>query len=109
FWITLSSTVLFTGGAVTFGVLTNNANKDLDHQLGAFPANANNIRDARSTLKTDALLTDIFTGAAVVSGGFCLYFPLSSGGKPPPAADKAAQASLKIAPAGPGVRVTGTF
>lgn len=108
FWITLTSTALLTGGAVTFGVLTNNANKDLDSRLAAFPANADRIREARSTLKTDALLTDIFTGAAVVSGGFCLYFALSSGGKSHPAADKA-QATLKIAPAGTGVRVSGTF
>jgi hypothetical protein len=105
FWATVVSTTLLAGGAVTFGALTSNANSRLDTQLNTFPGNQQNINDARSELKRDALLTDIFTGAAVVSGGFCLYFGLTGGHAKP--ADTAA--SLRIGPAGPGVRMSGTF
>jgi hypothetical protein len=106
FWVTLTSTTLLTGGAVTFAVLTRSANQRLDHQLGAFPGNQSGIDDARSTLKRDALVTDILTGAAVVSGGLCIYFAIKgSHGK----STETAQKTLQVGAAGPGVRVLGTF
>jgi hypothetical protein len=109
FWITLTSTALLTGGAVTFGVLTNNANQNLDHELGRFPSDSGSISNARSTLKRDALLTDIFTGAAVVSGGFCLYFALTTGSRHTSEKSMAVVKTLKVGAAGPGVRFLGTF
>ncbi|HVW28666.1 MAG TPA: PEGA domain-containing protein [Polyangiaceae bacterium] len=106
FWVTLASTTLLAGGAVTFGVLTNSANSRLDHELGSFPGNPGGIDDARSTLKRDALITDILTGTAVVSGGLCVFFALhGSHGK----STQAAQTTLRVGPAGPGVRMLGTF
>lgn len=105
FWITLASTTLLAGGAVTFGVLTHSADQRLDKQLGV-AQNQSGIDDARSTLKRDALITDVLTGAAAVSGGFCIYFAIAgSHGK----STEAAQTSLRVAPSGPGVRVLGTF
>jgi hypothetical protein len=108
FWITLASTVAFTGAAVTFGVLAHDADQKLDEQLNTFPANPDSVHDARSTLKQNALLADIFTGAAVVSGGFCLYFGLShSSGHSSSGQSK--PANLRIGAAGTGVRVLGNF
>jgi hypothetical protein len=116
FWITLGTTVAFTAGAVTFGVLTHNADQKLDDELNKFPTDPNRVEDARSTLKQNALLTDIMTGAAVVSGGFCLYFAISGASHSssssarvltrPKASD---QASLRIAPTPTGVMVLGNF
>jgi hypothetical protein len=106
FWITLASTAVLTGGAVTFGVLAHSANDRLDRQLGTFPGSPGGIDDARSTVKRDALVSDILTGAAVVSGGFCIYFAVAgSHGK----SSETAQTSLRVGAAGPGVRVLGTF
>jgi hypothetical protein len=106
FWITLASTALFTGGAITFGVLAHNADQKLDDELNKFPANPNSIEDARSTLKQDALLTDIMTGAAVVSGAFCVYFAVSGSHS---SASASQSANLRIAPTANGVRVLGNF
>jgi hypothetical protein len=106
FWITLASTTLLTGGAVTFGVLTHSADQRLDSQLNTFPASQSSINDARSTLKRDALVTDVLTGAAVVSGGLCIYFAIKGAhGK----SSETAQKTLQVGAAGPGVRVLGTF
>jgi len=108
FWITLATTAVFTGGAITFGVLAHNADQKLDKELDTFPMNQSSVDDARSTLKQDALLTDIMTGAAVVSGGFCLYFALShSSGHSSSGQSK--PANLRIGAAGTGVRVLGNF
>jgi PEGA domain len=106
FWVTLASTTLLAGGAVTFGVLTNSANSRLDHELNSFPASQSGINDARSTLKRDALITDVLTGTAVVSGGFCVFFALHG---PHGKSTQAAQTTLRVGPAGPGVRMLGTF
>jgi hypothetical protein len=106
FWITLASTTLLTGGAITFGVLTHSADQRLDHQLATFPASQSSVDDARSTLKRDALVTDIRAGAAVVSGGLCVYFAIKgSHGK----SSETAHRTLQVGAAGPGVRVLGTF
>ena len=105
FWITLASTAAFTGGAITFGVLAHNADKKLDEQLNKYPIDQSGVDDARSTLKQNALLTDIFTGAAIVSGGFCVYFAIS--GAHSSSSDQ--KTSLRVAPAGTGVRVLGNF
>ncbi|HEX3594019.1 MAG TPA: PEGA domain-containing protein [Polyangiaceae bacterium] len=106
FWITLASTTLLAGGAITFGVISHSANQQLDHELGTFPTDPNRISDARSTLKRDALVTDILTGAAVVSGGLCIYFAIAGAhGKK----SDTAQTTLRVATAGPGVRLLGTF
>ncbi|HEX4339814.1 MAG TPA: PEGA domain-containing protein [Polyangiaceae bacterium] len=105
FWITLGSTAVLAGGAITFGVLANSADQKLDRQLGAFPGNPQGIADARSSLKRDALVSDILTGAAVVSGGFCVYFAVAGAHR----SSETAQRTVQVAAAGPGVRVLGTF
>jgi hypothetical protein len=104
-WIALSTTALFTGGAVTFAVLTNEASKDLDDELNRIPADQSSIDDTRSRLRRDALLTDVLTAGAVVSGGFFLYFALSGSGS----SARTEAATLRVHPYGRGLRVSGEF
>ena len=107
FWITLGTTAALAGGAVTFGVLTHSADQRLDSQLNTFPPNKGGIDDARTVLKRDALITDILTGAAVVSGGLCAYFAIA--GAHHKSKEAAAPRTLSIGAAGTGIRVRGTF
>lgn len=104
-WIALGATALFTGGAVTFAVLTNKASKDLDDELNRIPANQSSTDDARSRLRRDALLTDGLTAGAVLSGGLFLYFALSGSGS----SARTEAATLRVHPYGRGLRVSGEF
>ena len=54
-WITLATTGLFAGGAVTFAVLTKKSDDDLDRELNKIPANPDRITAARDDLKRNAL------------------------------------------------------
>ncbi len=70
-----------TGGlAITAGVfalVTRTAESDLDALRNKFPVTPKELDDQRSLVKRDALLTDIFTGAAVVSAGFAIYLSVT--------------------------------
>jgi hypothetical protein len=107
-WISLAATTLFTGGAVTFGVLTKKANDKLDDQLNTFPASVSDIDDARSSVKRDALLTDGLAAAAIVSGGFFLYFAIS-GNESSSSSTTGTAKTVKVGAMGKGVRVFGEF
>jgi len=78
FWISAVATGLFAGGAVTFGVLAEKRNQTLDDRLNQFPADKQGISDARGSLKTQAALADVFTGAALLAGVATVYFALTS-------------------------------
>jgi hypothetical protein len=104
-WITLVTTGLFAGGAVTFGLLTRKSDEDLDKELNRIPADSDRIEDSRDELKRNALLTDAFTGAAVISGGFFLYFALSGSSS----SSQSTNSGVRVVPAGTGVRVLGNF
>lgn len=82
FWVSLVVTGLATGGAVTFGVLTHSAKQDFESELDRFPGDASRIDDARSRLKTDALLTDGFAALAALGLGSTIYFAVT--GSPTP-------------------------
>ncbi len=107
-WISLAATGVLAGGAVTFGVLTSKANRDLDNELNRIPADSHLIDDRRSELKRNAALTDTFTAASVVAGCFFLYFVISGPSTAAPRRE-AARTSLRLAPAGPGLRMLGEF
>jgi tetratricopeptide (TPR) repeat protein len=76
-WVGLAATGAFAGTAVVFGLLTSNADADLDTELSRFPANPRAIDDERSRLKLYAGLTDGFAGAAVLSAVVTTYFVLT--------------------------------
>lgn len=105
FWVTLGSTVVLTGGAVSFGVLTHRADQNLTRELGKFPANQDAIDHARSDLRRDALITDLFTASAIVSGGAFLYFALSG----PGGASESHDTALRVAPTLGGATAFGRF
>jgi hypothetical protein len=107
-WVTLASTTLLAGGAVTFGVLTERSNKDLDRELDRFPGDKASIDGARSDLKRNALLTDVFSAAAVVSGGAFLYFALS-GTSSGSSESTHAKVGVGVAPTLGGVHAFGRF
>jgi hypothetical protein len=109
-WVSLAAAGAFTGGAVTFGVLTKKSDDKLDQELSR-PDNAANIESARDELKRNALITDIFTGAAIVSTGLFVYFAVSgaSSGSAVEAKAVPARPTLKIGVMGAGLRAFGEF
>ncbi|HYQ27353.1 MAG TPA: hypothetical protein VER04_09035, partial [Polyangiaceae bacterium] len=110
FWISAVATGLFTGTAVTFGVVSLNRNQKLDDELNRYPANPQAVDDARSSLKTSALLTDVFTGAAVVGAAATVYFALTSSGSSTEAPAKAARKDrLQLGANGSQLLLSGRF
>lgn len=109
-WVSLGAAGLFTGGAVTFGVLTRKSDQKLDDEL-KLADNTAGIEDARDELKRNALLTDVFAGAAVVSTGLFIYFAVSGSGGSSSAVQASAPppATIKIGAMGKGLRVFGEF
>lgn len=77
-WVSIASTAVFAGAAVTFGALTQHADSQLDHQLSRYPASPGRIDDVRSRLKLYAALTDGATAAAGISALLAIYFVASA-------------------------------
>ena len=77
FWVGVASTVALAGTATTFGFLTRKADHDLDSKFDRLPGDASAISRDRDHLKTYALLTDVFAGAAIVAAGVTVYFAAS--------------------------------
>jgi len=113
FWVSAIATGLFTGAAVTFGVVTLNKNQKLDDELNRPPSssNAQAIDDARSSLKTTALLTDVFTGAAIVGAATTVYFAVTSGssGEAPSAKAARKKDGLQVGASGSQLILSGRF
>ncbi len=106
-WITLVTTGLFTGGAVTFAVLTKKSDKDLDKELDTFPTDPARVNKARDEVKRNALITDGLTAAAVVSGGLFVYFAIATSGGSAKTDTKTAH--VRIVPAPTSLHVVGNF
>jgi PEGA domain len=87
-WISLGAAVAFGGASGVMAVVTNDAKREFASELDRFGASRGDVDSARSKLKTDALVTDVLAGAALVSAGFCVYFIASGGSSseeaPPP-------------------------
>ena len=111
FWISAVATGVFTGAAVTFGVVSLNRNQKLDDEFNKYPTDPKAIDDARSSLKTSALLTDVFTGAAVVGAVATVYFALTSSGssKEAPPAKAAHKDRLQLGASGSQLVLSGSF
>lgn len=108
-WVALAATGVFTGAAVTFGILARKSNEDLDTELARYPADAGRVDDVRSRVKLEAGLTDGFAIAASASAILTVYFALSS----PKSSETAARVSrtpvARVVPTGQGVAVFGKF
>ena len=109
FWVSAISTGVFAGAAVTFGVVTLNRNQKLDDELNRFPTDAAAVESARQSVKTGALLTDVFIGASIVGAAASVYFALTSGSSeeaPPKAARKQ---RLQLGASGSELILSGRF
>lgn len=102
-WVGLGATAVLGAGTAVFAVRTRSADSKLDERLNTFPSEASRIDDARSQLKTSALVTDILAGSTAVAAGLTLYFALW------PAKESATkdQAGIGLVPAPGGVVVFG--
>ena len=107
-WVSLASTGVFAGAAVTLGILTSRSNDDLDRKLEKLPEDRAATADARADLKRNALLTDAFMAAAAVAGGLSVYFMVSGRSSSKPQ-DAAQRHTLRVSTSGSGVRLSGTF
>jgi hypothetical protein len=107
FWISLVATAAFGATSAVMAIATVDKKSDFERDLGAFPANLQQIDSDRSKLKLYAGLTDAFGAAALVSAGCLVYFVLSGSS---PAGETKSQ-SLRVGPGtgGPGVSVFGNF
>lgn len=113
FWVSAVATGLFTGAAVTFGVVSLNKNQKLDDALNSPPSsdNSRSIEDTRSSLKTTALLTDVFTGAAIIGAATTVYFAITSGSSSEAPSAKAARKKegLQVGANGSQLILSGRF
>lgn len=110
FWISAVATGLFTGTAVTFGIVSLNRNQKLDDELNRYPTNPKAIDDARQSLKTSALVTDVCTGAAIVGAAATVYFALTSGSSSEaPPAKAARKDRLQVGASGSQLFLSGRF
>jgi hypothetical protein len=109
FWISAVATGVFTGAAVTFGVVSLNRNHKLDDELNKYPSDPQAIDDARSSLKTSALLTDVFTGAAIVGAAASVYFAITSSSGEAPPAKTARKERLQLDVSGSQLLLSGRF
>ena len=109
-WITLATTGLLAGGAVTFAVLTKKADDELERELNKIPLDQDRVTSKRDDVKRNALLTDGFTAASVVSAGLFVYFAISTSKKSSSAdAKTTTTANVRIAPSYNSVHVVGNF
>lgn len=107
-WVSLAATGVFTGAAITFGLLAKKSNEDLDTELARYPADGGRIDDVRSRVKLEAALTDGFGVAAAASAILTVYFALS--GPHTTETGRAKRAPLaRVVPTGQGVAVFGKF
>ncbi len=104
-WVSLAITGAFAAGAGVFALRTHSANTALDRELDTYPGSAGRISDARSTLKGDALATDLLSGGALIAAGFTLYFAVSSSEQ----STQPAGIGLRSLASAKGVEVFGKF
>jgi len=74
FWISLGVTGALGAATLTTGILSLSAKSSLDDRLNTFPTDDAAIADARSNLKTMALVTDICAVGTVIGAGVTTYF-----------------------------------
>lgn len=108
FWISLVATGVAGGAAAAFGVLTHKSDSHLSDELNRYPASPNEIDDARTELKRNALLTDGCGALAVIGLGATIYFAATGGSEPRSTERvKSSGPSLRTLPFGAGTHAAG--
>jgi tetratricopeptide (TPR) repeat protein len=105
-WVGLSAAGGFAAGSAVFAVLASRANAKLDDALDSYPSSPSRIEDARSSVRRDAIVSDVLGGAAIVSAVASLYFLLSG---PREDASSAGGTAARIVPSPTGLWLDGTF
>jgi hypothetical protein len=109
-WIGVATTGALAVGAGVFALLAQDAKRDFEHQLGVYPNTKAEIDDARSTMQRNAAITDVLTGAAVVSAGVTLYLAISgSGSRDTAAVAPSTKPRVGFTPTFGGVAAVGSF
>jgi tetratricopeptide (TPR) repeat protein len=76
-WISLAATGALGVTSGVFAILARSAKQDFETELGKYPNTKDHIDDARSKLALNSGLADGFGAAAVVAGGFTVFFALA--------------------------------
>jgi tetratricopeptide (TPR) repeat protein len=108
-WIGFVAAGVFGGTAVTFGILTQKKDEDLDRELSKYPADLQKIDDERSKLKLYAGLTDGFAGAALLSAVVGTYFAFSGSSDHGAESARAKPSRTRLVPLGNGVALASEF
>jgi hypothetical protein len=90
-------------GAGVFAVLANSDSSDLETLRGTYPVTPDQLKSQKDKTVRDAAITDVLTGAALVSAGFALYFTVTRTGH----VEKERAVQLHVTPA--GVAIAGVF
>jgi tetratricopeptide (TPR) repeat protein len=107
-WIALLATGALAAGAGTFALLSLDAKKEFEDELGRYPTSQERIDRSRSHLVKYAAITDALMAASVVGAGVTIYFALS-GGSASPEARVARTHGITVTPALAGLSVSGGF
>jgi hypothetical protein len=78
-WIALGASAALLAGAGAFGVVALGAKSDAEAELGRYPGSRADLDDARSRMKTTALVADVLGGAAIAAAGAGVYLFVSGG------------------------------
>ena len=90
-------------GAGVFAFLAHGASDDLATLRESYPVTHDQLQAQKDKTVRDAAITDVLTGAALVSAGFALYFTVTRTGH----AEKERAVRLDVSPT--GVAVAGVF
>ena len=86
FWVSLTATGVLAAGSGVMGLLAVNAQSDNDEKAEEFGTTRSELEDSKSKVENYALATDVLAGAALVAGGFTLYFAFD-GDEPSPSTE----------------------
>jgi hypothetical protein len=72
-WIGIGATVALGGATTFFGLRTASKNSDFDAVLNTPGATRKSVDDARNSVRSSALVTDVLGGATLVAAGLTVY------------------------------------
>ncbi|HEY6878316.1 MAG TPA: hypothetical protein VI299_09860, partial [Polyangiales bacterium] len=82
FWLSSAAALVAGGTALTLGLLTRAADRELSHELASFQPRPTDVDAQRSKVKTFAGLTDGFAAASLVGVGLAVYFLIAPPERP---------------------------
>lgn len=109
-WLGWALTGAFGVGTVIGGIVALGASSDLKNARDQSGSTRTGLDDARSKVKTTALVTDVLLGATIITGGISLYLTLRTPSKDTSLGPSSPSAGTFRLGLGPGaVSLTGDF